>query len=432
MLRTFNQPTVQETIYIHKKCYLINSQYEKEEKKPKKYKKKKPGKFLIRRIKNKRKKIKNKKNRKRKKSKIPPKKRSRHKVKLKKNLKLKTPKKNTQKTRFIISNLLRLNDKVKSIFRFNLNIDQTLQSFFTGISDKVSGIKKIILEEREKQKKLKLKLMEQEKKDAQRRLVEQEKIAIEAKKNELREEQKLEKERKIDLQKFIKLEQAELRKERAEKQRQFLEQIKLEKKIDQFRKREELEIKNLEKYVLSQQRESYEEVQQRIDKIKEKYKIIREQKINEAIRERVANLGIKVEDTDDKATLLEKERIYNEEREKIEYALESFYRSAHSLCFQLNKKYIPKYLSIIRCIDKRFETGEIYIKWDDAIEADWLILIYIKNNSPDEGIIIEDKTNPENHTTHEFQPNEIFKASDVMVDALTKLLDSERNKRKVS
>ena len=55
-----------------------------------------------------------------------------------------------------------------------------------------------------------------------------------------------------------------------------------------------------------------------------------------------------------------------------------------------------------------------------------------KNNSPDEGIIIEDKTDSENHTTHEFQPNEIFKASDVMVDALTKLLDSERNKRKVS
>ena len=52
----------------------------------------------------------------------------------------------------------------------------------------------------------------------------------------------------------------------------FLEQIRLEKKIDQFRKREALEIKSLEKYVLSQQRESYEEVQQRIDKIKEKYK----------------------------------------------------------------------------------------------------------------------------------------------------------------
>ena len=398
----------------------------KKKKKLKKFKKKKSRKFLIQRVKSKRKKIKNKKIRKKKKSKALLKKRPRRKVKLK------TSKKNIQKTRVIISSLLKLNDKVKSIFRFNINLDRTLQTFFIGISNKVSGIKRIILEEREKQKKLKLKIMKQEKKNAQKRMLEQEKLALEAKRNELKEEQKLERERKLDLQRFIKLEQAELRKERAEKQRQFLEQIKLEKKIDLFRKREELEIKNLEKYVLSQQRESYEEVQQRIDKIKDKYKLIREQKINEAIRERVVNLGIKVEETDDKATLLEKERAYNEEREKIEYALESFYRSAHSLCFQLNKKYIPKYLSIIRCIDKRFETGEIYIKWDDTIEADWLILIYIKNNSPEEGIIIEDKTNPEDHTTHEFRPNEIFKASDVMVDALTKLLDSERNKRKVS
>jgi len=406
----------------------------KRKKKPTKVKKKKQKKFLIRRLKKKRKKIKNKKIQKSKKSKRLVKKKIRRttKVKIKKNFKLKKPNKNPKKTRALISGLLRLNDKVKSIFRFNINLDKTLQAFFIGISDKVSGIKKIILEEREKRRKINLKLMEQEKKDAQKRLIEQEKFALEAKRNELKEEQKLEKERKLDLQRFIKLEQAELRKERAEKQRRFLEQIKLEKKIDLFRKREELEIKNLEKFVLNQQRESYEEVQQRIDKIKEKYKQIREQKINEAIRERVASLGIKVEETDDKATLLEKERVYNKEREKIEYALESFYRSAHSLCFQLNKKYIPKYLSIIRCIDKRFETGEIYVKWDDAIEADWLILIYIKNNSPDDGIIIEDKTDPENLRTHEFQPNEIFKASDTMVDALTKLLDSERNKRKVS
>ena len=274
--------------------------------------------------------------------------------------------------------------------------------------------------------------MEKEKKEAQRKLIQDEELAIKAKKTELKDEQKLERERKIELQRFIRLEQAELRKERAEKQRKFLEQIKLEKKIDQFRNREALEIKNLEKFVLSQERESYEEVQQRIDKIKEKYKALREQKINEAIRERVTNLGIRIEDTDDKATLLEKERIYNEERQKIEYALESFYRSAHSLCFQLNKKYIPKYLSIIRCIDKRFETGEIYIKWDDSSEEEWLILIYIKNNSPEEGIVIEDKTNPEKNMTYEFQPNEIFKASDIMVDALTKLLDIERNKRKIN
>ena len=59
-------------------------------------------------------------------------------------------------------------------------------------------------------------------------------------------------------------------------------------------------------------------------------------------------------------------------------------------------------------------------------------MIYIKDNSPDEGIVIEDKTNPEKNSSHEFKSNEIFKASDMMVDALTKLLDSERNKRKAN
>ena len=58
-------------------------------------------------------------------------------------------------------------------------------------------------------------------------------------------------------------------------------------------------------------------------------------------------------------------------------------------------------------------------------------LLY-KNNSPDEGIIIEDKTDPEKNVSHEFKSNEIFKASDMMVDALTKLLDKERNKKKAS
>jgi hypothetical protein len=139
-----------------------------------------------------------------------------------------------------------------------------------------------------------------------------------------------------------------------------------------------------------------------------------------------------VQDGDDRTALLEKERAYNLERQKIEFALESFYRSAHSLCFQINKRYIPKYLSIMRVIDRRFETGEIFIKWDDAADVEWLMLIYIKNNSPDEGIVIEDKTNPEKNTSHEFKSNEIFKASDMMVDSLTRLLDSKRNKRKTN
>ena len=85
----------------------------------------------------------------------------------------------------------------------------------------------------------------------------------------------------------------------------------------------------------------------------------------------------------------------------------------------------------MRVVDRRFETGEIFIKWDDTSEDDWLILIYIKNNSPDEGIVIEDRSNPEKNLSHEFKSTEIFKASDLMVDSLTKLLDRERNKKKL-
>ena len=249
---------------------------------------------------------------------------------------------------------------------------------------------------------------------------------IEEKRRELKEEIKLEKERKKELQKFIRQEQAQVRKDQAEKQRKFLEQIRLEKKIEQFRKREELEIINLEKVVLSQERESYTEVEARIAKIKDKYRALRDQKI----RERIEQLGIEVSGGENRESLLEKERIYNLERQKIEFALESFYRSAHSLVFQLNKRYIPKYLSILRTVDLRFETGEIFIKFDESKDEEWLLLIYIRDNDPEKGVVIEDKTNPEKNISNEFNANEIFRASDYMVDALTKLLDRARQNRK--
>ena len=75
------------------------------------------------------------------------------------------------------------------------------------------------------------------------------------------------------------------------------------------------------------------------------------------------------------------------------------------------------------------KTGEIFIKWDEVPDDEWLILIYIKDNSPDKGIIIEDKSNPEKNVSNEFKPSEIFKASDMMVDSLTQLLARERGKK---
>ena len=183
--------------------------------------------------------------------------------------------------------------------------------------------------------------------------------------------------------------------------------------------------KKLEKIALKEKRDDYSGLQERIEKLKNKYQQLRDQKI----RERVEALGVEIQEGDDRETLLKKEREYNIARQKIELALESFYRSANSLVFQLNKRYITKHMSILRCIDRRFETGEIFIKWDETIDDDWLILIYIKDNAPDKGIIIEDKSNEEKNLSYEYKPSEIFKASDMMVDSLTQLIARKRSKK---
>ena len=52
-----------------------------------------------------------------------------------------------------------------------------------------------------------------------------------SKKQEYKDEIEIEKDRKQFLQNFLNQEQAEVRKEHAERQRKFLEQIKLEKKL---------------------------------------------------------------------------------------------------------------------------------------------------------------------------------------------------------
>ena len=351
-----------------------------------------------------------------------------------KNKKIKKVKKNSLKInknfKIILLKTIRVSDKLKSTFKFNFSLDQALQNFFQGMSDKINNkiqsIKFIIDEEKERKKGLKIKQMQKEKADTIKKFKIEKQLALDTKKLEFKEEIKFEKERKKDLQKFIRLEQADVRKEQAEKQRKFLEQIKLEKKIEQFRKREALEIKNLEKFVLSHERESYESVQERIDKVKLKYQTLRDQKIKERIQE----LGIEVTDSDTRAELLEKERQYNLDRQKIEFALESYYRSMTSCVFQLNKRWIPKKMSLLRVLDYRYERSEIFIKFDEDEDSKWLMLVYIKDNNPEAGIIVEDKTNPEKNISVEYKNNEIFKFSDSLVDSLTNLLDRERKKLK--
>ena len=318
-----------------------------------------------------------------------------------------------------------LKPKIKISFNPFVSIDTFLQKFFTKISDTINEYKVLQKDETRRKKIEEMERIEKEKIDKKLRLEEEKKANLKLKEQLLKDEIKLEKERVKDIKSFLRKEQAIIRQEQAEKQRKFLEQLKLEKQIEKFRIREIKELEQLEKISLKEKREDYAGLQERIDKLREKYRIIRDQKI----RERVEALGVKIQGDEDRETLLQKEKDYTLARQKIEFALESFYRSASSLVFQLNKRHITRQMSILRCIDRRFETGEIFIKWDENEDNNWLILIYIKNNSPDEGIIIEDKTNPEKNLSYDYKTTEIFKASDQMVDSLTQLIARVRKKK---
>ena len=333
---------------------------------------------------------------------------------------------NTKQQESIILKLIKfqLSLKPKFNFKLNFNLEKHIQGFFDKISETISSYKVLKRDEKRRIKIEKIEKEREEKIELANQKKEQQAIEVKLKEQALKEEAKLEKQRTRDIKIFLRKEQALLRIEQAEKQKQFLKQLRLDKQIEKFRIREVKELEKLEKISLQEKREDYTGLQERINKLKEKYRLLRDQKI----KERVEALGVKLQGNEDRETLLEKEKEYTLVRQKIEFALESFYRSASSLVFQLNKRHITRDMSIFRCIDRRFETGEVFIKWDESQDDEWLLLIYIKNNSPDEGIVIEDKTNPEKNRSHEFKNVDIFKASDTMVDSLTQLIARKRAK----
>ena len=331
-----------------------------------------------------------------------------------------------KKNKSFILKIINFQNSLKPQFKIklNFNLEKYIQGFFDKIANTIAQYKiikkdearRIKLEKQEKERFEKIKRAEDKQKE--------EDLKLKLKEQTLKEEIKLDKQRTKDIKLFLRKEQALLRIEQAEKQKQFLQKLRLDKQIEKFRVREVKELEKLEKISLKEKRSDYAGLQERIEKLKEKYRIIRDQKI----RERVEALGVKIQGDEDRETLLRKEKEYTIARQKIEFSLESFYRSASSLVFQLNKRHVTRHMSIFRCIDRRFETGEIFVKWDEAADEEWLLLIYIKNNSPDEGIVIEDKTNPEKNISHEFKNNEIFRASDTMVDSLTQLIARKRGK----
>ena len=218
-------------------------------------------------------------------------------------------------------------------------------------------------------------------------------------------------------------EQKIIREKEKEKQRKFLEEVKLEKTLERFRAREIEEIKAIEKYTLNIEKEDYKAFQERIDEVREKYKSLR----NERLRKRVEELGVTLSDEASIEEIRQKEKEYLQRRELIETSLESFTRSATSLVYQINKRYLPKNADLLRVINLVYEQSEIIIREDQEQNENFLILIYIKDQDSKKEIIVEDKIKQE---TREYNRNAIFKFGDDLTDSLILYLERIRDKMK--
>ena len=238
-------------------------------------------------------------------------------------------------------------------------------------------------------------------------------------KKEIKEEKLLARKRAEELKSFIREEQKIIREKEKEKQVKFLEEVKLEKSLEKFRARELEEIKAIEKYSLNIEKEDYKAFQDRIDQVREKYKALR----NERLRKRVEELGVTLSDQATVEEIRAKEKAYLAQRELIETSLYSFTRSATSLVYQINKKYLPKNADLLRVINLVYEQSEIIIREDQEQNENFLILIYVKDQDAKKEIIVEDKIKNE---TREYNRNEIFKFGDDLTDSLILYLERMR------
>ena len=243
-------------------------------------------------------------------------------------------------------------------------------------------------------------------------------------KKEIKQEEVLAKTRAIELKSFLRDEQKRIREKEKEKQKKFLEEIKLEKTLEKFRAREISEIKAIEKYSLNIEKQDFKAFQQRIDQVKEKYKAFR----NERLRKRVEELGVTLSDQATVEEIRQKEKEYLERREVIETSLDSFVRSATSLIYQINKRYLPRNADLLRVINLVYEQSEIIIREDQEQNENFLLLIYIKDQDIKKDlIVVEDKIK---HETREYNRGQIFKFGDELTDSMIEYLERMRERTK--
>ena len=305
---------------------------------------------------------------------------------------------------------------IKKRFKFSFSLGELLKKIVSPVVNRVRDY--------QKKKQLLIKEEEKRKQKAQKEISDLRKELL---KNEIKEEKAVARTRIIELKNFLKKEQKLIREKEKITQQKFLEEVRLEKTLEKFRKRELSEIQAIEKYTLNIEKEDFKAFQQRIDQVKEKYKALR----NERLRKRVEELGVTLSDQATVEEIRQKEKEYIQRRELIETSLESFVRSATSLIYQINKRYLPRNADLLRVINLVYEQSEIIIREDQEQNENFLMLIYVKDQDVSKNlIIVEDKTNPEKHETREYNRSQIFKFGDDLADSMVRYLEGIRERSK--
>ena len=219
--------------------------------------------------------------------------------------------------------------------------------------------------------------------------------------------------------------------------------LNLEKLLKQERKFTEKKERDRKKFRLQlikdiklEERKKIYQLKDHLWKVGDRFAVIRQkyQEYRQKIREKqLEELDVRRKSREEARAILEAEKAENALKQQLVERLERFSRNMKSIVFQINKRYITKKRSPLRFIDNISESGECLIRNDDApTDKDYLILLYVEGEDITQRlknpICLDDKTDIGN--AKNFQPRDIFEASDYIIDRLAVMFDKERKLKK--
>ena len=213
--------------------------------------------------------------------------------------------------------------------------------------------------------------------------------------------------------------------------------LKQEQKFSEKKERDREKFRlQLIKDIKLEERKKIYQLKDHLWKVGDRFAVIRQryQEYRQKIREKqLEELEVRRKSREEARAILEAEKAENALKQKLVERLERFSRNMKSIVFQINKRYITKKRSPSRFIDNISESGECLIRNDDApTDKDYLILLYVEgediNQRLKNPICLDDKTDIGN--AKNFQPRDIFEASDYIIDRLAVMFDKERKLKK--